>query len=208
MKKLEYSVLCGLILSILLTFCGVKVTRFDNDCSGIRDKILRLHILANSDSDEDQRLKLKVRDRLLEESKAIFKDGDKSDTVAVAARNLDKLRIAAEDELHKNGCDYDARVYLDNRYFDVRHYNNVTMPSGYYDALVVDIGEAKGKNWWCVMFPPLCIPCCTDENNVDTDETVLSSVLDEEETEIVTKEKYEVKFKLLEFWDDLKNVFS
>ncbi len=208
MKKLELSILCGLIFSVLMTFSGVKATEFDRDCAGIRDKILRLHILANSDSVEDQNLKLKVRDRLLAESQEIFSNSDKQESIDLATQNIDRLKSVAEDEIKRNGYNYTADVYIDNRYFDVREYGNITMPSGYYDALVVDIGKAEGQNWWCVMFPPLCIPSCTEPNDVESSDAALSDVLNPNETEIVTDEKYEVKFKLLEIWDDIKSCFS
>lgn len=153
--KIEISVLLALILS-----CAVNASAFSRDCGEIRDKMLRMHVIANSDEDFDQELKLKVRDAVLAEGKDIF---DGSVTADEAKTKIlpetDRLRLAALKVIHSEGYDYDVTVDVTEEYFNTRTYDNaVTLPAGYYTAVKVVIGEGKGHNWWCVMFPPMCLP--------------------------------------------------
>lgn len=151
MKKFIFALSLGLILTLVLSIYA------ENIQSNIADNILRLHVLANSDSDEDQALKLKVRDRLLAESHVLFRDcTSPSETKRVFLQNREMLEAVAKDTIENAGYAYPVSLRLDHTYFPMRHYGNVALPAGEYDAVRVEIGEAAGKNWWCVMFPPLC----------------------------------------------------
>ncbi len=196
MKKLEISILFGLIFTILVG----GLTTFAVDCGKIRQDVLRLHILANSDSEEDQTLKLKVRDRILEEMGDTFETPETLQAAKdSAAENLDKIRQIAQDEVHQNGYNYEVQAEIVNMYFTTRQYDTFTLPAGMYDAVRISIGEAKGHNWWCVLYPPLCLPAAQPEN-------VLESGLDEEEADLVTKNpKYEIRFAVVEWFEELKN---
>ncbi len=171
-------------------------SEFSACCESIREKVLRLHIIAHSDADYDQAIKLKIRDRILSESKDLFYNGEDILTAKEkATESLGKIKAIANDELLKNGLEADAEVYYTNMFFDTRAYGDFTLPAGHYDAVRVVIGEGKGKNWWCVLYPGLCIPAATE--NPDT--------FTSDETKIVeSSPRYEVKFILLEFFEKFK----
>jgi len=188
----------GLIFSLMLCF-----VRFDADCEQIRGSVLRLHVLANSDSDEDQALKLKVRDKLLIEADSLFADDStEEEALSVAKENLSLLQKVAEDEIAENGYDYGVKVEIGEAYFNTRVYDTFTLPAGNYEAVRVLIGEAKGKNWWCVMFPPVCIPAAMPDASI-------SDVLDENQTDIVeNSNSYQIRFKTVEVFEKAKNYLS
>ncbi len=199
MKKFELAVVLGLVAAI---FCG-NLSEFAKCIEGLESSVLRLHILANSDSAEDQDLKLKVRDALLAQSDALFAGCDTPEEVrARALEEQETIRLLAQAVLEENGCDDQVTVQLVQMEFDARQYEEITMPAGNYDALRILIGEAQGQNWWCVMYPPLCIPAGA-ELEADTDTAEL--FFDPETLEILEDApRYEVKFKCLEVWDELK----
>lgn len=194
MKTLEKSLLLALIITVLISFTG-----FAAGCEDIPNHVLRLHVLANSDSDADQALKLKVRDRIVAESAGLF-DGASSREGAekIASENLQKLQNAAQDEVIHDGYRYPVRVYLTNMYFTTRQYDSVTLPAGTYDALRVEIGSGAGHNWWCVIFPPLCLPAAEKQED-------LKDVLNPNELRIVDgSSSYIVRFKTLEAYEQVK----
>lgn len=194
MKTLEKSLLLALVITILISFTG-----FAAGCEDIPNHVLRLHVLANSDSNADQALKLKVRDRIVAESAGLF-DGASSrqDAEKIASENLQKLQDAAQDEVIRDGYQYPVRVYLTNMYFTTRQYDTVTLPAGTYDALRVEIGSGAGHNWWCVIFPPLCLPAAEKRED-------LKDVLNPNELRIVDGSgSYIVRFKTLEAYEQVK----
>lgn len=198
MKLLRKSIFLAVVLTVLLT-----MTCFAGQCESISDRVLRLHVLANSDSQEDQALKLKVRDKVLECS-AHMLDGarDRSQAEALTKENLAQLQQAAQAEVYAQGYDYPVSVELTNMRFNTRVYESVTLPAGDYDALRVSIGSAQGKNWWCVMFPPMCLPAAEQSKE-------LQDVLDPAQMEIVEGgSQYEVKFKTIEIIEDIKGWFG
>lgn len=192
----------GFDLAVILSFflCAiVGVLRFENTCEEIRGDVLRLHVIAHSDSDIEQKLKLKVRDAVLNERGDIFSD---TDDIALAKRkieaNLDDIRDIAKTTIEKEGFDYDVKVSLEKSFFTTRAYSDsITMPAGYYDALKIVIGQGQGKNWWCVMFPPMCLSAASQQTEV------LSDVLTKQEMKVVTASpKYEVRFWIVEkYWE-------
>ena len=180
LKTFEKALISGFALTFLFNFAN-----FQTHCETISNKFLRLHILANSDSKEDQDLKIKVRDKILEYSKGKFSlANNKSEAQLVLNSSLEDIEKVAKDV---------------NMHFNTRKYDNLTLPAGNYDALRVEIGEGKGHNWWCVMFPPMCFGCCTSKQKVDT-------VLNSSESDIVTNEnKYEIKFKCVEMFESFRS---
>ena len=151
MKKCIIALCMGLILAVSLTVYS------DTMQEKVAQNVLRLHVLANSDSDGDQKLKLAVRDRLLRESRSLFINcKTPAESKAVFLREKDRLTKAAEEEIQKNGYDYPITLSLENTYFPTKYYDGIAFPAGEYDAVRAEIGKAEGKNWWCVMFPPLC----------------------------------------------------
>ena len=196
MKRTELSILIALILSIIVT----SISAFAADCQEVRQDVLRLHILANSDSQKDQELKLKVRDAILEHSSELFNPSiTLNDAVKSAESNLSELKAIAEKVIKQNGYNYSAEVYICDMYFETRKYENFTLPAGDYTALRIEIGAAKGKNWWCVLFPALCIPASTDNCE-------LNDVFSEEQIDTVTQPKYQAKFAIIELFERLKKI--
>lgn len=193
MKILLKSVCLGLVMTIALSLIP-----FAERCQDISDKVFRVHILANSDSEEDQELKLCVRDAVIAESEELLCNvHDKSQAMSVISDNLDLLGDRALEVIAENGYDYDVRLSVTNMYFDTRYYDDITMPSGYYDALRIRIGKAEGKNWWCVMYPSLCL---YSEGKSDS----LKDKMTNDEYAIISSDgKYEFRFKILEFFNDI-----
>lgn len=186
---------CGAAALILtLTLCVCTLADYAAACAGVRQGVLRLHITADSDAPEAQEVKLKVRDALLENGAEIF---DGSVTAAEAEEKLEPyladIEKTADAVLKENGCGYTARAYIVNEYFAAREYDGITLPAGRYTALRVALGTGEGKNWWCVMFPPLCLPAAAQP----CDEAF--AVFAGEGEHVVKAEKgYKVRFKLVE----------
>ncbi len=199
MKRIEKAMIIGLILSVIVG----SYTAFARECGQIRESVLRLHILANSDSEEDQTLKLQVRDRILRETGALFeKAADLGQAEEQVTASLQYVKEIAEDEIQKQGYDYPVNVELCNMFFNTRQYDGVTMPAGRYDAMRVTIGKAEGQNWWCVLYPPMCIPAAQPEKELD-------DVLDEDEMKVVeASPKYEVRFACVELFERIREFFT
>lgn len=169
MKRIELAIAIGLLCTILLT----SFTGFAQQCEEIREEVVRLHILANSDSAQDQRLKLAVRDAILEQTEEFFRQSQsKEQAEALAEQHIEEIRAIAKREIVRQGYDYDVTARIINRYFETRVYDGFTMPAGYYDALQLEIGSGEGKNWWCVMFPPMCIPAATADSGMELEDKI------------------------------------
>ena len=170
----------------------------------IYDTVVRLHVLANSDSDEDQALKLEVRDALLAVTAPALEDcGSQEEAVAILTPMLDELQQTATDVVKAAGYDYDVHVSLGKESYPRRVYENCCFPAGEYVSLRVGIGEAEGQNWWCVLFPPLCLSAASAKN---TEDAFLSVGLNKDQYGIITetgKTKYKIRFKLLETFQGL-----
>lgn len=195
-KKNLHILELSVLLAFVLTF-AVQTTSFCRGCENIYANMLRLHIIANSDSQTDQQLKLLVRDTLLREGAAIF---DGSADVRTAKEKLvphfNALEKAAEQTLRAHGCTDPVRITLERTYFDTRTYGDWTVPAGVYEAMCVRIGSAAGHNWWCVMYPPLCLPAAaapTDGAFSADGKAVLDS-----------SPKYDVRFKVVELYQSAK----
>ncbi len=187
------AVCVGLVCCLLLSMCG-----FTASCEDLRKRVLRLHILAASDSEEDQAMKLKVRDAILVATDGLL-DGVLSTACAkdTIEKALPLIEETAATTLRQNGSDDTVSVTLCEMYFTTRQYETVTMPAGIYEAVRVTIGEGKGHNWWCVVFPPMCVSAAA--------KAPLDDVLTDEQTTIVTEStRYEVRFKVLEWMESLR----
>lgn len=192
------ALVCGFIISVLFSFVS-----FSNKCEGISNKVFRLHIIANSDSAEDQALKLKVRDRILNDFAGEFKCADDLlSAEKITRENITMIKNIAQDEVTQSGYDYSVNAEIANIYFNTRKYSEITLPAGRYDALRISIGSAKGKNWWCVMFPPMCLPAAQES-------TEMASVLNPSELDVVEGgQRYKAEFKIIEFFSEAKSFFQ
>lgn len=171
----------------------------------LSDKVVRLHILANSDSEDDQNLKLHVRDAMLSRAEAILTDAPDRAAAEEALRTaLPELQAIAAQEIAERGYDYSVTAELADTTFPTREYDGFTLPAGEYLALRVVIGEGGGRNWWCVVFPPLCTAATTD-----VAQTAMAAGMSEDDVRLVTEEGgYVLKFKSIELWETLKSKLS
>lgn len=180
-----------------------SVIPFEANCSEISNDVFRLHIIANSDSVADQNLKLKVRDEVLQYTYSLFDNAkSKEEAESVISDNLQKISNVAFTEVLDNGYDYEVKAEITNMYFSTRYYENYTLPSGEYDALRITIGSGKGKNWWCVMYPSICI------SSVEEQDEKAKETFDDQQYDIVKNEQYQYKFKVVEIFEKICSFFS
>lgn len=167
----------------------------------LASQVIRLHVLANSDSEEDQALKLEVRDRVLETTSALLAGETEPQAAAVLLdQHLEDIAQTAAQEISAQGHDDRVEVRLEQTWFPTRQYQGISLPAGNYLALRVLIGAAEGHNWWCVVFPNLCLPAVSERAlEASTLTPGQISLLQEEET------SYVFRFKTLEFWQSLKH---
>lgn len=186
-------------LFLVFVFMFSYIAPFIETSENISDQVFRLHILANSDSAEDQQLKLKVRDEILKKGETVFASSNSlEETIELCKNNIALFQQTAEQCLKDNGSDYEVKVYVDKEYFNTREYDEITLPSGIYNALKIEIGQGKGHNWWCVMFPAICLSSVTDDE--------LNKYLSEDEQKLVnSNSKYEVRFKIVEIYEKVKS---
>ena len=188
---LEVSAGLGLLLAVVLTcwmssFCALA--------DEVRANTLRLHVQANSDSEADQTLKLTVRDAVLEEAAALFAGAkDEADARRIAEESLPQLQACVERTLKEEGSSLSARVYLTEMYFDTTCYEDFTLPAGVYDALRVELGAHAGRNWFCVLYPGLCLPAAGEAAVYPT----------EAQQDLVEAPRVEVRFAALEWLEHL-----
>lgn len=168
----------------------------------LADKVVRLHVLANSDSEEDQALKLRVRDVVLERATAILEQSaDRREAESRLHGQLLELERIAREEILASGYDYPVTAELQNTDFPTKEYDGFTLPAGEYLALRIMIGEGQGQNWWCVVFPPLCTAA-----SADVPASALAAGFSQDEVSLITEENqgYVLKFKSVEWWETLK----
>lgn len=193
-RNIELGVLFGLVCAVMMSFA-----RFDAHCRELREGVLRLHIIANSDSSEDQQLKLKVRDKILEVSAAeLEKAQDITEAIKIANRNIDLITEAANEVIKSQGYEYTVKAGIEKNFFGNRVYDDFTLPAGVYNSLTVRIGKANGHNWWCVVFPGVCLPAAKKSS--------LKKAVSGGSAEVATNAgKYKIRFKSVEIYEKLKN---
>ena len=189
------AMLAALLFSMIFSLAG-----FEAKCEDLKENVLRLHIIANSDSVEDQDIKLKIRDEILRKSDGLFETaGNKEDAIKIVTENRDYFTKLAQDVLTKEGKNQPVSISVGTAYFDTRVYDDFTLPAGEYEAVRVLIGKAEGKNWWCVMFPSMCVPAAEKEHK-------LTEAVNEKSAEIAENApRYEMRFKIIEWYESIKN---
>ena len=194
----------GVCIAVLIVTIGFMPIHGESE---IYDSVIRLHVVANSDSKEDQSLKLSVRDAVLEESAELIRDCATREDAALAIQsNLDLFERTAAEVIEKEGYNYPVSVRLENEDYPSKNYESVCFPSGNYLSLQILIGEARGQNWWCVLFPPLCLSAATDKNAAE--DAFISVGLTPDQYKIVTEtdnSTYTVRFKILESIESAKS---
>lgn len=208
-KKIQ----CFIILTILLSIYIFLSAFFyvSNISSNLADSVFRLHIIANSNSNEDQNLKYKVRDELIKYMNSVCGNSlSKEETIAYVSNHLSDFEEIANNTLKENGFNYTASADVGNFYFPTKNYGDISLPSGNYDALDIKLGKANGRNWWCVLYPSLCFVDITSGIVPDESKEDLKNSLTEEEYAIISKTDENTiihfKFKLIEFFNN-KHIF-
>lgn len=204
-----------LIISIMIGFVITCIVGIYSNAAqkDIADNVFRLHVIANSDSKNDQELKLKVRDEIIKYMKdAIPSSSSKEQSQRLIEQNLNYIRDIAMSTILANGYNYGVSVCISNSYFPTKYYGDVALPSGNYDALKVEIGQAKGTNWWCVMYPPLCYVDASSGVLSDSSKQQLKDTLRSEDYNLITQNQSEgnvkIKFKTVEMWQKSKHNFE
>ncbi len=195
--KIWFKALC----CALTICCLMSMTGFYGACEDISQEVFRLHIIAHSDSDEDQALKLRVRDEIVRYTASLFNGcNSKEEAIAAAKEKRSEITALAREVVRNSGYDYPVEVYVTKMSFNTRIYDRFTLPAGEYDALRVVIGSGRGKNWWCVLYPALCFSASGGEE--------FQKAMNSGEEEIVTESgQYEVKFRIVEFFESLFSFF-
>ena len=197
MKKiLNFSLLMFLLFLYVFISAQSYVTAVSTNLS---DAVFRLHVIANSDTDEDQQLKLKVRDALLEYMNNLCANcATKEEAISIAITHQNEFQKIAKKTILKNGFNYSVKISINDFYFPTKNYGDISLPAGLYDALRVEIGEAKGQNWWCVMFPSLCFIDISSGVVDNEAKDNLEENLDKESYTVISDtKKSNVKFKYL-----------
>lgn len=197
MKLLIKSACIAFVLTVIYS-----VIPFEAQCSELSQDVFRLHILADSDSEADQNLKIKVRDEVLDYTEDLFNSANsKEEAESIISDNLQSISNVAYQTVLDNGYDYVVTAEITNMYFTTRYYEGYTLPSGMYDALRITIGEGEGHNWWCVMYPSICISSAEDK------ESKAKEALGDDEYNIVCNEQYQYKFKVVEMFEKFCSLF-
>ena len=205
MKKNPKLKMISILTFLIFIYSGICAFSYAKNVSlDISESVFRLHVIANSDSKEDQDLKYKVRDSLLEYMNNICKDcSSKEEAISLVEQNKENFKKIAEDTIKNEGYSYTVNINIGNFEFPTKTYGDISLPAGFYDALRVEIGEAKGQNWWCVMFPPLCFVDISSGIVPDQSKETMKENLSEEEYALISDDsntQIQFKFKLLEFF--------
>ena len=195
-----------LLICLLTVFIIISAMSYTSTvASTISSSVFRLHVIANSNSAEDQNLKYIVRDNLIQYMNTLTQNiTSKDEAIKIAKQHTEDFRNIALKTIRDNGYDYDVNVEIGNSYFPTKNYGDISLPAGYYDALKVEIGESAGQNWWCVMFPPLCFVDVSTGIVPEESKQNIKDALPEEEYALVSNRTsntcLNIKFKLLEFF--------
>lgn len=197
-----------ILIFLLFIYILISASAYTNAvCSDISDSVFRLHVIANSNSSEDQNLKYIVRDNVLEYMNSITSGvTSKEKIIEIVSNHLEEFKQIAQNTVYENGFDYEVSIEIGNFEFPTKTYGDVSFPAGLYDALKIKIGNANGQNWWCVMFPPLCFIDVSSGIVPEDSKEVLESELSEEEYSLVTGAGSEskIKFKIVEVLQNFK----
>ena len=195
------------ILFLLFIYISICAFSYANTISqNIENSVFRLHVIANSNTEEDQNLKYLVRDRILEYINSVSQNNiSKKEIINTVTYNIEEIKKIAEQVISENGYSYPVKVSIGNFSFPSKQYGDISFPAGFYDALKIEIGNAEGKNWWCVMFPPLCFVDVTSGIVPEESKEILKKSLSSEEYEIISENSDNInfKFKIIEMFQSL-----
>ena len=192
LKRFEVAILIGIIAGVIISSVGA----FAGQSEQIRRQVFRLHVLASSDSEQDIALKLAVRDAVLEGRPEIFSDAAcKEEARRLAAKHLEEIEQIAHDEILRLGHSYEVSAQIVDMYFGTGRYEGFILPAGRYGAVRIVIGQGSGQNWWCIMFPPMCIPAAQPSD----------TSLEEQIARLGQTPNYRPKFAVVELIESLRH---
>ena len=196
-----------ILIFLLFLYVIICATSYTNAvCSNISENIFRLHVIANSNSTDDQNLKYIVRDSVLSYINTTTKEStSKEEIINIVNNNLSQIEEIAQNTIYNNGYNYDVELSVGTFPFPTKTYGSISLPSGFYDALQIEIGEAKGENWWCVMFPPLCFIDVSSGIVPEESKEIMKENLSTEEYSLIssTNNESKIKFKIVEVLQNL-----
>lgn len=208
-KKLSFILILILLTILYIFLLSLNYTKAISN--NLSDSVFRLHIIANSNSEADQNLKLKVRDNIIKYMNSLtLNSADKNNIISIVSNNLNSFKDIAIKTIQENGYNYNVNIEIGNFYFPTKTYGDISFPSGTYDALKIEIGEAIGQNWWCVLFPPLCLvgssTCIVPEES----KNILKDNINSEGYELISEGNnsdnnvpdIKIKFKIIEFFNN------
>lgn len=208
-KKLNFIFILTILVFIYIALLSFNYSKAIS--SNLSDSVFRLHIIANSDSSADQELKLKVRDKIIEYMNTLTSNSsDKKDVISIVNNHLDSFKEIALNTIKENGYNYDVNIEIENFHFPTKSYGDISFPAGNYDALKIEIGDAIGQNWWCVLFPPLCFVNSSTGVVPDDSKNTLKENINSESYEIISEgnnsndntSDIKIKFKIIEFFNN------
>lgn len=208
-KKLNFIFILTILVFIYIALLSFNYSKAIS--SNLSDSVFRLHIIANSDSSADQELKLKVRDKIIEYMNTLTSNSsDKKDVISIVNNHLDSFKEIALNTIKENGYNYDVNIEIGNFHFPTKSYGDISFPAGNYDALKIEIGDAIGQNWWCVLFPPLCFVNSSTGVVPDDSKNTLKENINSESYEIISEgnnsndntSNIKIKFKIIEFFNN------
>ena len=208
-KKLNFIFILTILVFIYIALLSFNYSKAIS--SNLSDSVFRLHIIANSDSSADQELKLKVRDKIIEYINTLTSNSsDKKDVISIVNNHLDSFKEIALNTIKENGYNYDVNIEIGNFHFPTKSYGDISFPAGNYDALKIEIGDAIGQNWWCVLFPPLCFVNSSTGVVPDDSKNTLKENINSESYEIISEgnnsndntSDIKIKFKIIEFFNN------
>lgn len=201
-----------IIFLLFIIYIALSIFSYSNaTCFNISNSVFRLHVIANSNSKEDQNLKYAVRDELIKYMNSISENvSSKEEAIKLVNEHKNEFYNIAKEVINNNGFDYEVNIKIGNFSFPTKTYGDISLPAGYYDALKVEIGTASGQNWWCVMFPSLCFIDVSEGIVPDESKKDLQNNLDDEEYNLISSDKleYKLKFKLVEFFENAKIIMA
>lgn len=208
-KKLNFIFILTVLFFLYIFLLSINYAK--NVSANLSSSVFRLHIIANSNSDEDQHLKLIVRDNIINYMNTLISNSSTKDNIAFnISEHLEDFKNIALETIHKNGYNYEVNVSIGNFYFPTKSYGDISFPSGNYDALKIEIGESIGQNWWCVLFPPLCFVNSSSGVVPDDSKDILKENLNPESYNIINNNNEQnigngikIKFKIVEFFNSL-----
>lgn len=206
-KKCRLLICIAIVIIVSLVIVKEEVKTDIDACriqESIAQNIIRFHVRANSDSDSDQQLKLKVKNEVTALLQPMLTNSDSVEQSRnIIAQHMQDIKDTALDTIHNEGYSYDVNVYFEKSYFPMKSYADVTFPSGEYEAFRIDIGDAEGRNWWCVLYPPLCFVDAVYGELPKESKEQLKNVLTDDEYNAITKVRYKYRFKYLTFLNGL-----